>query len=128
MQEFIHKDVLDNGLVYLKNNCNAIAVINYAYARGDSYATVRGTADANVIAIKTSLTSSDFTVADHATYDRKVTNGAQTATAVLTSNGTTGQLGFAFLDTVNSKVLAVVDEKTTPERVIVSGDTVNLPA
>ena len=128
MLSWRHKDVLDNGLAYIKTYCNAIAIINYAYARGDSYATVRGTADANIIVEKTGLTSSDFTLADYSTYDRKLTSGTYSATAVKTSSGVSGNLGFALLDTVNSKVLAVCDEASSPERTIILGDTVNFPA
>lgn len=39
MAKWAHSDVLDNGLNFIKTNCNKIALIS-SYAAGDSYATV----------------------------------------------------------------------------------------
>lgn len=125
MLTFRHQDVLDYGIDRIKTACNSIALINYAYARGDAYATVRGAANINIIAEATGLTSADFTVANQGTLGRKVSNAVKTATCVKQSNGTSTQLGFAFLDTVNSKVLAICDEGT--DKIIYVGDTVTFP-
>jgi hypothetical protein len=126
MQTYRHPDVLDYGIDRIKTACNSIALINYAYVRGDSYSTVRGTSDANIIAEVTGLTSADFTVANQGTLGRKVSNAVKTATCVKQSNGTSGQLGFAFLDTVNSKVLDICDEGA--DKIVYVGDTVSFPA
>jgi len=125
MQVYRHPDTFDYGLDRIRTACNAIAIINYAYVAGDSYATVRGTADANIIAISTGLTTADFALANQGTNGRQVSNIVKSMTAVKQSNGTTAQLGFAFLDTVNTKVLAVTDEGS--DKVIYIGDTVTLP-
>lgn len=125
MQVYRHPDTFDFGLDRIRTACDAIAVINYAYAAGDSYATARGAADANIVAIVTGLTSADFTLANHGTLGRQVSNAVKSMTAVKQSNGTTAQLGFAFLDTINTKVLAVTDEGS--DKIIYIGDTVTLP-
>lgn len=122
-----HPDVMDNGLAYVKSNCNSVALIDYAYAAGDSYATVRGASDANVIAEKTGLTSSDHVLANQGTNGRKLTIPASTGnTALKTSSGTTGYTKFAVLDTVNSKVLLVFDSGS--DQVITVGNPVNFSA
>ena len=56
MAKWAHADVLDNGINYIKTNCNKVAVIS-AYTAGDSYATVNG----NIIAEAT-MASGDFTL------------------------------------------------------------------
>ena len=126
MQAYRHPDTFDYGLDRIRTACNAIALVKYAYTPGDSYATVRGTADANIIAIATGLTSADFTLSNQGTNGRQVSNATKTMTCVKQSNGTSSQLGFAFLDTINQKVLAVTDEGT--DKIIYVGDTVTLPA
>jgi hypothetical protein len=57
MAKYAHPDVLDQGINYIKTNCNKIAVIS-AYTFGDSYSTVNG----NILAEAT-MTSTDFTLA-----------------------------------------------------------------
>jgi len=125
MQTYRHPDTFDYGLDRIRTACNSIVLINYAYVAGDSYATVRGVSDANIIASATGLTSADFTLANQGTNGRQVSNATKSMTAVKQSNGTTAQLGFAFLDTVNTKVLAVTDEGS--DKIIYVGDTVTLP-
>ena len=39
MAKYAHPDVLDQGINFIKTNCNKIAVIS-AYTFGDSYSTV----------------------------------------------------------------------------------------
>lgn len=110
--EWLHPDMLDGGLNAVKTACTSIAMVDYAYAVGDSYAAVRGTADVNIIAEKTGLSSTDFTIAASGTYNRKVTVGDKSTTVAKTSSGTANQLRFAWFDTVNSKVLAIVRVST----------------
>jgi hypothetical protein len=122
------KNVLDNGLAYIKTKCNAVILVDYAYAAGDSYATVRGTADANIVAERTGVTGTDITLADQGTNGRKATIAAPVSnpTAVRTSSGTAGFLKYAALDTVGTEVLAVFD--VTNDQVIVSGNPVLMSA
>ena len=39
MAKWVHADVLDNGIAYIKANCNKMALVS-SYSAGDSYATV----------------------------------------------------------------------------------------
>ena len=122
------KNVLDNGLAYIKTKCNSVILVDYAYAAGDSYATVRGTADANIVASRTGIVGTDITLADQGTNGRKATIAApgSNPTAVRTSSGTSGYLKYAALDTVGTEVLAVFD--VTNDQVIVSGNPVIMSA
>jgi len=107
MPRYAHTDFLDNGLAYLKANCDKVILIN-AYAA--DYATVNG---ANKVA-EVALVTGDFAIA-----------GADGAARVLTAT-LTGKAGgnallavadgtnmhIAFVDTVNSKVLYVTEESS----------------
>lgn len=55
MAKWAHADVLDNGINYIKTNCNKVAVIS-AYTAGDSYATVNAAilAEATLLPAQTS--------------------------------------------------------------------------
>lgn len=119
MAIWAHSDVLDNGLNYIKNNCNAVAAI-LAYTAGDSYATVTG--GSNVLA-QAALTSADFT-GPTGSSNRTLTlnSGKQDSSANADGNPT----HFAFLDTVNSKVLWVTSE--TSANVITTGNPVTFPS
>ncbi|MCP5197298.1 MAG: hypothetical protein H6974_11005 [Gammaproteobacteria bacterium] len=121
MATWWHADVVDNGIAYIKNNCDAIALID-AYSAGDSYATVVGNSVCSVV-----VDSSDFTLADNSSFagSRKISVGAQSGTASADSVATPA-LHFAYLDTGNSKVLAVSDE--TSDQVITNGNPVSFPA
>jgi hypothetical protein len=98
---------------------------DYDYVAGDSYTTVRGTADVNIIAEQTGITSISITLSDYATNGRKAVTAQFTPTSVRTSSGVAGRLKFAMLDTVNSKVLAVVDEGT--DQIVTIGNVVTIP-
>ena len=104
MAKWAHADVLDNGIAYIKTNCDKVAAI-LAYTSGDSYATVTG--GSNILA-EITTTSTDFTLAGAAGEARTCTlgTGLQDATANATGNPT----HFAFLDTATSKVLYVTEE------------------
>lgn len=58
MAKWAHQDVLDNGLNYIKNNCNKIVAV-VAYTAGDSYATVM--AAGNIVA-EADMANGDFTL------------------------------------------------------------------
>jgi len=107
MTTYAHSDVLDNGIKYIKDNCNKVILIS---AYSSVYATVNG---ANKVA-EAALVTGDFSIA-----------GADGAARVLTAT-ITGKAGgnalqgvspgtnmhVAFVDTANSKVLYVTAESS----------------
>lgn len=117
MAKYAHPDVLDQGINYIKTNCNKIAVVS-AYTFGDSYATVNG----NILA-EASMTSTDFTLATSGN-DRTLTSAAGKSDASANATGTASHI--AFVDTANSKVLWVTEETTGQS--INSGNAVNFPS
>lgn len=118
---WLHADVLDNGLAYIKNNCDFILLID-AYSADDSYATVFSNA---VCAV--AVDASDFTISDNGSFagSRKIAVGAQSGTASDDSIATP-DLYFAYVDSTSTKVLAISDE--TSDQVITSGNPVSFPA
>lgn len=119
MSRYAHPDVIDNGLNYIKANCNKVILIT---AFSTAYATVNG---ANKIAEAT-LVTGDFALSG-------ADGAARTLTATLTgkaagnalqglADGTNMHL--AFVDTVNSKVLYVTEEST--DQPITLGNPVSL--
>lgn len=117
MAKYAHPDVLDQGINYIKTNCNKIAVVS-AYTFGDSYATVNG----NILA-EASMISTDFTLATSGN-DRTLTSAAGKSDASANATGTASHI--AFVDTSNSKVLWVTEE--TSGQSITSGNAVNFPS
>lgn len=117
MAKFAHPDVLDNGLNYIKTNCNKIVVID-AYTFGDSYATVVS----NLLAEGT-MTSTDFTLGTSGN-DRTLTTSASISDTAANASGAASH--FAYLDTVNSKVLWVTEE--TSGQTITAGNPVAFPS
>lgn len=117
MTTYAHTDVLDNGPVYVKTNCNKVILMT-AYT--NNYATANG---ANKIA-EAPLVTGDFAM-----------SGADSAARVLTAT-LTGKSGgnalqsladgtgmhVAFVDTVASKVLYVTTESSN--QAITSGNPV----
>lgn len=120
MARWLHPDVLDNGLAYLKTNCDRISILQ-AYAAGDSYATVAGNSVCDIAA-----STADFTLGNGSySNSRKIAVIAKAANATANS-GADPDLHFAYLDTANSKVLGVTDE--TSDQQIYSGNLVFCPA
>ena len=120
MARWLHADVLDNGPAYLKANCNQVSVLK-AYAAGDNYATVTGNSVCDIAA-----SSSDFTLAAGSySNSRKISIVAKEANATANS-GASPDLHFAYLDTANTKILAVTDE--TSDQQIYAGNLVACPA
>lgn len=106
---WLHADVLDNGLNYIKNNCNKLLLLK-SYTLGDDYATVNG---AGVKVAEATLVTGDFTVGAGASSARVLTAavaGKSGGNALLNTVNGTDNLRAAFVDTVNSKVLWVVEE------------------
>ncbi len=117
MAKYAHPDVLDNGIAYIRTNCNKIAVIS-AYTFGDSYSVVNG----NILAEAT-MTSTDFTLGTSGN-DRTLTSA--TGKSDTSANATGAASHIAFVDTANSKVLWVTEE--TSSQVITAGNQVNFPS
>ena len=119
MAKWAHPDVLDNGLNYIKTNCNKMALIS-SYAAGDSYATVNGR-----ILAEATMTSTDFTLGTSGS-DRTLTTAAGKSDASANASGGSATNHLAFLDTLNSKVLWVTEE--TSGQAITIGNPVNFPS
>lgn len=119
MAKYAHPDVLDNGIAYIRTNCNKMALIS-SYAVADSYATVNGRILAEV-----TMTTTDFTLGSSGN-NRTLTTaaGKQDTAANASGGGATNHI--AFVDTVNSKVLWVTEE--TSGQAVVSGNPVNFPS
>lgn len=117
MARYAHPDVLDNGVKYIKDNCNKVILIS---AYSTAYATVNG---ANKVA-EAALVTGDFAITG-------ADGSARTLTATLTgkSGGNALQgvadgtnMHLAFVDTVNSKVLYVTEESS--DQAITNGNPV----
>ena len=117
MAKWAHADVLDNGINYIKTNCNKVAVIS-AYTAGDSYATVSG----NILAEAT-MASGDFTLGTSGS-NRTLTTASGKQDTSANASGAASHI--AFVDTVNSKVLWVTEE--TSGQTIVLGNPVTFPS
>lgn len=119
MAYFAHADVLDGGLLHIKNNCDKLLLLkNYTF--GDSYGTITGSG--NVLA-EVSMGPSDFTITTDGN-DRKITSASGKSDPSANSTGTCSH--FAFVDDVNSKVLWVTQEITG--QTITSGNPVDFPS
>lgn len=123
MAKYAHADVLDGGLNAIVTGANELWLLK-AYTDADSYATVTGNKICGVTMDNT-LPTSDYTLSGADNADRVLTTAVKSGTASAPS-GATPDLHFAFVDTVNSKVLWVTDE--TSDQVVTSGNTVNFPA
>lgn len=117
MSRYAHPNVLDNGPAYIQANCNLMVAV-IAYSPGDSYATLMNAG--NVVA-SAAMTSGDFTFTDSGS-DRVLNNASKTdSSADATGNPT----HFAFVDTVNSRILRVTEENTA--NAVSAGGAVTLP-
>ena len=119
MAKFAHQQVLDNGLNYIKNNCNKIALIS-SYSVGESYATVNGK-----ILADAAMTSTDFTLGS-AGNNRTLTSAAGKSDTAANSTGGSATNHIAFLNTTGSEVLWVTEE--TSGQVVTTGNPVNFPS
>lgn len=120
MAKWAHQDTLDNGPNYIKTNCDRLSLIK-AYTSADSYATVTGNEISHV-----TMATGDFTFTTGVSSERILTTASgKQDNAASGNSGATPDLHFAFLDTVNSKVLAVTDETT--DQVVTIGNVVMYP-
>ncbi len=119
MARWVHDNVHDNGLNYIKTNAQRVLVLA-AYALNDSYATVTG--GSNILA-EAAVSSTDFTLAAGSPSGRKITSTAKTDSS---ANATNTSTHLAFVDDTNSRVLWVTDESSG--QTIYTGNGVNIPA
>ena len=119
MAKWANADVLDNGLNYIKTNCNKLALIS-SYTAGASYATVNA-----AILAEVTMATGDFTLATSGS-DRTLTTAAGKQDASANASGGSASNHIAFVDTVNSKVLWVTEE--TSGQTIVLGNPVTFPS
>ena len=119
MPRYAHSDVLDNGPVYIKTNCNKVILTN---AYSDVYATINTTAKVAEVA----LVTGDFAMSDGASSARVLTatlTGKAMGNALMAvADG--ANMHLAFVDTVTSKVLYVTEESSN--QAIVSGNPIQL--
>lgn len=116
MPFYEHPDCIDNGLAYIKNNCNRIALIS-SYTVGDSYATVNGR-----ILAEATMTSTDLVIGSSGN-NRTLTVASKSDSSANASGGGADS-HVALLDTVNSKVLYVTEESAAQS--ILVGNAVNI--
>lgn len=113
MPKFAHDDILDAGLLLIKNNVNKRIACS-------AYPTTYAEANATYALADVAVSSSDFTIANGDTSGRKVTIAAKTGVTV-DANGTVTHE--ALVDTVNSKLYYVT---TTPSQGVSLGGTVDM--
>ena len=117
MSRFAHADVLDNGIAYLKANCNKVVLTS-------QYDTTYAGCNATYKVAEATLVSGDSALSGAAGAARTLTytltgkSGGNALMAV--ANG--ANMHIAFLDTVNSKVLYVTEESS--DQAITSGNPV----
>ena len=120
MTKWVNSKVQDDGLNYIKNNCNKIALLS-AYAANDSYATANG----NILAEAT-MASGDFTLAGAAGAARTCTTATGKQDAAANAGGGGAGMHIAFLNTTLSEVLWVTDE--TSDQTITIGNPITFPS
>lgn len=118
MPLYCHADVLVNGLKYLQDNCNKVALIG-SYTFNDTYATV----SAGILA-EYAATPSHFVFINSPPGEATLRMGGVSYRPVLAAGGGAGN-HIALLDTVNAKVLWVFPESSM--QVIEAGNEVNFP-
>lgn len=119
MAKFAHQQVLDNGLNYIKTNCNKVALIS-SYTVGESYATVNGK-----ILAEATMASADFTLASSGN-NRTLTSAAGKSDTAANATGGSATNHIAYLNTTGSEVLWVTEE--TSGQVVTLGNPVNFPS
>lgn len=114
MAKWIHDDVLDQSLNYVKNNCTRMTACSQQPADYTE-------ANATYKLADVTMASGDFTVGDGDASGRKV-NVAAKAAVDIDADGTANHV--ALLDVSNTKLLAVT---TCQANQLTSGGTVDFP-
>ena len=115
MAKWVHDDVLDAALNYIKNNCSKMTVCSQQPTTYDEATSTYALADV-------AMSDTDFTVADGDSSGRKVTVGQKSDVTVDSSGDATH---VALVDDTNSKLLYVT---TCTTQTLTSGNTVTFPA
>ena len=118
MAKWANSTVLDGGLSYIKNNCNAVHLIS-TYTANDSRSTIISNSLANI-----AMTSTDFTITGAAGQARVLAAASNKTSAGATNNGGGSTSHFAFIS--GTEVLWVTPE--TSGQNIVLLNPVNFPA
>ena len=113
---YAHPDVLDNGLEYIRANCNKLALVP-SYTSGATYAAVSA-----AILAEADTAPADLVLSTVGT-SRVLTVAAKTDTAANATGGG-ADTHTVLLDTVNSKVLYVTEE--SGGQTITAGNAVNI--
>lgn len=120
MAKWVSSNVLDNGLNYIKNNCDKmLAVINYT--AGDSYATV--TNASNIVA-EVTMAPGDFTLASSGN-NRTLTTASGKSDSSANNTGDPTHIVFV-KTTATTEVLWATDE--TSAQTVTAGNPVNFPS
>lgn len=125
MAKWANALVLDGGSDLIRTRAATAGRIKMhvirAYSAGDSYATVVGNSCGSV-----DMAAGDYVQSGAAGSPRVTTVGAKAGVSISTGSGASPDLHIAHVDSVSSEVLYVTNE--TSDRVLVAGDTVNIPA
>lgn len=119
--KWAHDDVLDGGLLYLKNNVTKMVLIGAQPAVPPVYATVMATALAEV-----TLTPTDLTIGGGGGLaPRTLTVAAGKSSTATASSSASPELHLIFTNGTDT-ILWMTDE--TSNQTIYSGNTINFPA
>lgn len=114
----VHDDVIDGSHNIIKNNCDKMVVCS-------TTPTTFAEANATYALADVAMASGDFTLANGDVSGRKITTGAKSSVLIDTSGTATC---VAKLDTVNSKLLEVVDLSSSQALTANGSNTVNIPS
>ncbi|HEY9704129.1 MAG TPA: hypothetical protein V6C58_16885 [Allocoleopsis sp.] len=117
MAKWVHSNVLDDGLNYIKTNASKMVLLK-AYSAGDNYATVTG----NIIAT-VDMVSGDYTLSSSGN-NRVLTTAAGKSDTADANSGAAPNLHIGFTNGTDT-VIWVTDE--TSDQVITAGNIVNFP-
>lgn len=118
MPKWYHPDVLDKGLVELRDNTTMMHLIT-SFTAGEDYATVIGRSICSF-----AMSAVDLPIGNQGTNNRQITVASKTSTATAPSPATP-DLHLALVDATLSRVLSVGNELS--DREILTGDTIITP-
>jgi hypothetical protein len=113
MAKFVHDDVLDAALSYIRNNCTRMVACS---AQPTNFTE----ANATLALADVTMAPADFTIGNGSVSGRKVTVAAKTGVTV-DASGTINHL--ALLDVTNSKLLFVT---TTGAKAVTAGGNLDI--
>jgi len=122
----LHDKVFDNGLDYVKTNCNKLVVCKAPPTTFDEANNLDTGGPAGYKVAEVAMASGDFTIQDKTGGGREIVAAAKPGISPLDDSLTTDDHHFAYLNTTLSELLWVTDETTDPE--ILLTDTVSFPS